>query len=228
MRSLARSWPLIALLAGACTGAYAAEITLYRCVDAKGKLTLRDTPCAKGEQQETRTFQKPVDPPPRPVAPTPLPAPAPQKQVEVRYVTVSPPRPLYECVTPDGERYTSDTDAGNPRWVPLWTLGYPWSGASFRTGSPGGIAVRPTPRPPNLGPPVRPQPVHPAPAIYAGSTYVADECHALPQEEVCSRLDDRLWEIKRRYLNAMPSERAVLDDEERGLRARMNNDCRAY
>ena len=214
-------------LACAGTGASAAEITLYRCVDAKGKLTLRDTPCAKGEEQQTRTFQKPVDPPPRPAVPTPLPA-APDKRDEVRYVTLSPPRPLYECVTPDGERYTSDTDAGNPRWVPLWTLGYPWPDGSFRTATTLGIGVRPTPRPPNLGPPVRPPPSRPAPAIYAGSTYVADECHALPQEEVCSRLDDRLWEIKRRYLNAMPSERAVLDGEERGLRARMANDCRAY
>ncbi len=200
----------------------AAEITLYRCVDAKGKVTLRDSPCAKGETQETRTFQRPVDPPPRP-APQPAPAPAAVAKPEVRYVTVSAPRPLYECVTPDGERYTSDTNAGNPRWVPLWTLGYPMS-RSFRSESL--TVTTPVQRPPDVRPPGRPQPVHPA--IYASSTYIADECHALPQEEVCSRLNDRRYEIKRRFFNAMPSERAVLDNEERAIVARMNSDCGTY
>ncbi|TWI01675.1 uncharacterized protein DUF4124 [Luteimonas cucumeris] len=197
------------------------KITLYRCVDAKGKLTLRDTPCAPGEVQQTRTFQRPRDPPPRPAAqvetaPTPAPPPP-----EVRYVTVNPPRPLYECVTPDGERYTSDTDAGNPRWVPLWTLGYPsWSRRTIR--SEGLVVSRPI-RPPDIGPPTRPRPVNPA--LYSSGTVIADECHPLPQEEVCARLNDRRYEIKRRYLNAMPSERAVLDEEERALIARMRNDC---
>lgn len=198
----------------------AAEITLYRCVDAKGKLTLRDTPCAKGETQETRTFQRPVDPPPRPAVQKTEPPPSPSKPPEVRYVTVSPPRPLYECVTPDGEHYTSDTDAGNPRWVPLWTLGYPVIPRTFRSE---GMTVSTPVQRPDLRPPTRPHPVNRG--FYASSTYIADECHALPQQEVCARLNDRRYEIKRRYLNAMPSERAVLDDEERGLIARMDNDC---
>jgi len=201
----------------------AAEITLYRCVDARGKITLRDSPCAKGETQETRTFQRPVDPPPRP-ATQKTEAPPPPKPAEVRYVTVNPPRPLYECVTPDGEHYTSDTDAGNPRWVPLWTLGYPViPRTTFRND--GLMVSTPAPRP-GPRPPPRPRPINSA--LYASSTYIADECHALPQQEVCARLNDRLYEIKRRYLNAMPSERAVLDDEERSLLARMNNDCGTY
>ena len=33
----------------------AEEVTIYRCTDAKGKLTLRDSPCAKGERQEIRS-----------------------------------------------------------------------------------------------------------------------------------------------------------------------------
>lgn len=219
-----RPWPALFVVAGMlmlpARALPAAEITLYRCVDAKGKLTLRDSPCAKGEKQETRTFQRPVDPPPRPAAQKTEPPPAP-KPAEVRYVMVNPPRPLYECVTPDGERYTSDTDAGNPRYVPLWTLGYPGPRRTIRSeGMTVGIPIQ---RPPPIGRPPLPQPVYPA--YYASSTYIADECHALPQQEVCARLNDRRYEIKRRYFNAMPSERAVLDDEERAVVARMNNDC---
>jgi hypothetical protein len=42
-----------------------------------------------------------------------------------RVIVIERPPPLYECTTADGDTYTSNDGAGNPRWVPLWTLGYP-------------------------------------------------------------------------------------------------------
>lgn len=126
-------------LAIACGGASAAEVVIYRCTDAQGRLALRDTPCRAGERQQMRSMLRPVDPPPRP-APAPAPAPtstaAPRSPPErTRLVVVTPPRPLYECVTPDGERYTSESDAGRPRFVPLWTFGVaPWPGARYPGG----------------------------------------------------------------------------------------------
>ena len=90
------------------------DVTIYRCTNASGALTLRDSPCLKGEQQDVRTMQRPRDPAPsaQPPAPTPTPAaPVPNTTVQVVYLT--PPRPLYECVTPDGETYTSDDGEGN-------------------------------------------------------------------------------------------------------------------
>ena len=139
---------------------------------------------------------------------------------------VSAPRPLYECVAPDGARYTSDNGQGNPRLVPLWTLGVPVLAqvpivtpgssrvdihdghvdARFRSGS-----VR--------------RGVVPTAAAYGAGTWVRDECHALPQAEVCDRLLDRRSEIRRRFFNAMPSERDVLRVEERGINARLGSDC---
>lgn len=198
-------------------------ITLYSCVDAKGKMTLRDTPCAKGEQQQAHAFQRPVDPPPRPVAP-PAPAPrAPTPVPEVRYVVVNAPAPLYECVTPDGDRYTSDNASGNPRWVPLWTLGYPWPRHRGFSGASAGLRPVVPPHPPSLPPPTHPHPL--PPAFPVAGTVITDQCQRLSQEAVCERLDNRRWEIKRRYLNAMPSERAVLDEEERGLLTRLRQEC---
>lgn len=134
---LARSTGLLAL-AIACGSASAAEVVIYRCTDAQGRLTLRDSPCRAGERQQVRTMVRPTDPPPRPVAaPAPAP-PAPPAPERTRIVVVTPPRPLYECVTPDGERYTSESDSGRPRWVPVWTLGAgPWTG-----GYPGGTQYR--------------------------------------------------------------------------------------
>ena len=109
----------------AIAGVPAAEVTIYRCTDAQGRLTLRDTPCRKGERQETRTMQRPTDPPRRSmpkVIGRRQRAKPPRRR---RAFVVQPPRPLYECVTPDGAIYTSESGEGNPRWVPLWTLGYP-------------------------------------------------------------------------------------------------------
>ena len=220
-------WPLPCLvLLGACafTDACAAdEVTIYRCVDAKGRLTLRDTPCAKGEQQQTRTMLRPKDAPPRPrtiVREAPLPAPAAAPSV----IYATPPRPLYECVTPDGERYASDTSEGNPRWVPLWTLGYPVApvyprqraGVDFRIGNRHVVV--------SGGSHVSSEPLYPVAAYGAGS-WIRDTCYALPQAEVCDRVRDRRNEVLRRAFNAQPSERDVLRVEERGLNARLDSDC---
>lgn len=168
------------------------QVTVYRCVAADGRVTLRDSPCARGERQEVRNMLQPKDAPPRPTAPAPaMPTPA-SPATPPTLVVVRTPQPMYECTTPDGERYTSANPEGNPRWVPLWTLGWPvYEGAWTNT----------------------------------AGTWIRDACSALPQAEVCARLDDRRDEIRRRFFQAMPSERARLEVERRGLEARMDIDC---
>lgn len=203
----------------------AAEVTIYRCVGANGRLTLRDTPCAKGERQEARTMLRPKDAPPRPAARRP--ARAEPLAERTRVVVAYPPRPLYECSTPDGERYTSDSSEGNPRWVPLWTLGYPVYPVYPREHA--GVDFRIRNRHVDIsgGQHIDSGPVYPI-AAYGAGTWIRDICHALPQAEVCDTLVDRRDEIRRRFFNAMPSERDVLRIEERGINARLDNDCGAY
>ncbi len=117
---------------------------------------------------------------------------------------------MYECVTGEGERYTSDTGEGALRWVPYAGFGY-------------AVVPAPAPRP------RPPAPDRPRPggwmAVPVGG-WVRDECHPLPQAEICARLSDRRYEILRRYGSAMPSERRELDFEQRNIDARMANDCR--
>lgn len=200
-------------------------VTIYRCTDARGRLTLQDAPCAKGSKQDARTMLRPKDAPRR-VTVTPRRARPADARPVPQVVVVNTPRPLYECTTPDGATYTSESPEGNPRFVPLWTLGYPVvyegpvatpGGASIRysDGSvdarvdSGGVAYG---RVPTL-------------AGYGAGTWVRDACSALPQQEVCARLVDRRDEIRRRFFNAMPSERERLDREERGINARLGSDC---
>jgi len=222
---------LASVLALAPPGVHAAEVTIYRCTDAKGQLSLRDTPCRAGEKQESRSMVRPTDPPPRA---TPAPA-APPSVAHVRdpaphYVVVTQPRALYECIDPDGERYTSDTIDGRPRWEPMWTYGYlayPYptggghsarvtfsrdSGSSSITGSA------------RLGDRGRRPPVGIVPA-YPDGQWVYDECHELPQAEICDRMRDERHELNRRWNIAQPSERAEIDRDTRGIDARLANEC---
>jgi len=206
--------------------AQAADVTIYRCTDAKGHLTLRDTPCRAGEKQESRSMVRPIDPPlALPAAPA---APAtPAREPAPRYIVVTPPQPLYECFGADGERYTSDTGEGRARWEPLWTYGYPAmpvrssGGFSANVGFRNrGVSGRVRIGEPNPSPP----PVALVPAVPMGQ-WVHDECHRLPQSEVCDRLRDERFDLNRRWNIAQPSERAQIDRETRGIDARLANDC---
>ena len=211
----------------------AETVTIYRCTDDQGQLSLRDTPCKAGEKEQVQTMRKPVDPPPAPATAAP-PVAAPRTPVTPatpQVVYIQPPRPVYECTTPDGTTYTSDTPEGNPRWVPLWTLDYPVaSGYEQRGGYRAGVDVgggsvrgrvevgggyrRGGGRPPLVA------------GGYPAGTWVRDVCNALPQQEVCDRLRDRRYELDRQYNSALQSERHAIDKEQRAIDARIANDCR--
>ena len=66
--------PAAAIVQAQATG----EVRIYRCTDAAGTQTLRDTPCPKGQQQSTRDMLRPKDAPTRAPAPAPASVPAPR------------------------------------------------------------------------------------------------------------------------------------------------------
>ncbi|NYZ62326.1 hypothetical protein [Luteimonas deserti] len=208
----------VALAAAApCTASAARDdVRVYRCTDERGRVALRDSPCGDGQQQEVRTMLRPVDgvPMARPAPPPSAPA-APAPQV----VVLNAPQPMYRCVRPDGSDYTSDSSEGNPRWVPLWTLGYgpPRGRAGYAdrpvgAGRDPGIQGRPI---------VRPHGGWYGPA----GTWVRDECRPMPQAQVCGVLTERRETIRRRFFNAQPTERAELRGEETVITARLRRDC---
>lgn len=233
--------PLVAATATAMPVAAAQAnnaVTIYRCTDGKSRLTLRDSPCNKGERQETRNMLRPTDAPIRATLPAAVPtsaAVAPPPQIIV--INNNTPRPMYECIAPDNQRYLSDTPEGSARWVPLWPAAYPitahvpvyqpgqlnvsvnngrlsggYSSGGYHSGShhSGGIS----------------RVLVPTYAEFGGGTWVRDPCHSLPQIEVCARVRDRRDEIRRRTVIAQPSERAILGREETSIGDRLSQDCR--
>ncbi len=206
--------PVAALAVDPPPTSSADSVRIYRCVGSNGAVSLQDAPCTKATQQQVLDMTRPKDPSARPATTAPTPTTSPVIQREVRVVTVQPPQPMYECVTSDGERYTSDTNDGNPRWVPTWGYAYPTHHG------PGHGGPRP-PRPPTGGGIPWPAGV----AVPMGSVLVRDSCHALPPQEVCARLRDRRWELIRRYNSALQSERQELTREQRGIDARLEQDC---
>jgi hypothetical protein len=199
------------------------ELTIYRCTDAKGRLTLRDSPCTKGERQETRNMLRPKDAPPRPQPATPqtLAVAAPQSP---QVIVINTPRPLYECVTPENTRYLSDTPEGRARWVPLWPNAYPITQSVYE---PGRLNVRVDNGHVSGGyDSGGTRLLVPTYTEFGGGTWVRDPCHALPQAEVCVRLRDQRDTLRRRFTIAQPSERSVLAGEERSINARLDQDCR--
>ena len=229
MTLLRAALSLSLLLPWTASAAEAEDVRVYRCVASNGAVALQDRPCNSG-RQEVRDLQRPRDPAPRVVrsdAAPPLPSETPAiREREVRHVYIQPPQPMYECVSDDGRRYTSDNNEGNPRWVPLWTSvwlprghhGPVYPGPRPAIGTPVGTPI-------GEGAGYRPPAVGVGVQVPAGNVLVRDSCHALPPQEVCARLRDRRWELDRRYNSALQSERTAISNEQRGIDARLSRDC---
>jgi len=109
------------LLAGQPSGRAAeSTVTIYRCVDGKGHVSLQDDPCPKDSTQESaRSMVRPQDAPARPATAQPPPAPASTPPAAESYYEPPPPPPLYECTSYDGIVRESEVYDPNPHCEPL-------------------------------------------------------------------------------------------------------------
>jgi len=205
-----------ALLAG--NAARADDVTIYRCVDAAGKVALQDRPCPKDVHQDVRQMIRPVDAPPRP-EPVYAPAPPATHTVEVHVVHERDPQPAYRCTTPDGDSYISRTGIPQGHYVPFWTNGFV-AGNGFANGG---------------RPPSQPMPHSGDPQFHHSGggfgfpimTYVEDTCVRMPQDEVCDSLRARNDQLGTLIFNGQPSDRERYERERKGLVEQMRSDCNA-
>lgn len=121
------------LIAGVLSGSAQAQsdITIYRCVDASGAVTLQnDMPCPKSSQQTVRkvgvlpilpappaVIVKPSAAPQAPAAPTPPTAPAPPPVARI-----APPA-LFQCRTWDDRDYLGESAEPPATCAPVQSVG---------------------------------------------------------------------------------------------------------
>ncbi len=204
----------------------AGDVTLYRCVGAKGAIAVQDQPCPKDAQQTVLKMQRPVDAPPRPQKIVAAQAPPP----EVLVVRDRYPQPQYECTNAvTGETYLSDSGVPQSRVVPYWTLGLS-DGFSVRGELSPSQALHPPPplRPPNQPPPQ--MPLHRGSHGrffngFPGYATVQDNCVRLQRGEACDRLRDRDDALGKLIFNAQQNDRARYEREQKGLREQIREDC---
>ncbi len=196
-------------------------VVIYRCTDAQGRSSLRDSPCRQGERQNVREMTRPKDPVAIYAKRTANPALAASQTAAVspQVLIVRSPLPLYECASPDNQRYLSDSPEGKLRWVqrnttfvptqmPLYdpSYGFVNVGQGNVYANHGGI-----------------HPPHPV--VVDNGAWVRDTCYALPQADACARLRDERGTLGRRRFNAQQTERVEIDREERRVDARLAQDC---
>lgn len=198
------------------------EVTVFRCTDDAGAVSLQDTPCPPRSREQVRSLTRPRDAAPvvapaaaAPVAPTPEVVPqAPAPRLDVQ--------PLFECVRHDGERYESASGIPQRHWVPLWVLGMdPRAPPSMSTD-----VGRPRPPPPSFRPGPGAGITDPALA-YAAGTWVEDACYRLSAAEACARRSAHLADLLRRRGGAQQRERDRLRNEIATLRAQLRQECGA-
>lgn len=172
------------------------SVTVYRCEEAGGTVTLQDEPCPAGANQTTREMTRPKDPPPRPAAPPPPepydtapPGRAPDPEMAFY---PPPPPPMFQCTDYDGEvRYTENYDP-NTRCVPLSVLGY------------------------DVGPY----------ANAATCTWVEESCLRLDDESACLKFREQLKAEKSEALHASASTAPYHRSEVERLTRIVDESCR--
>ena len=103
-----------------------ATVTVHRCVNTRGQVTLQGEPCPRGSRDDAREMLRPKDPAPRA---RPRPAPAPIVAMDgpppLPPRAFIPPPPMYRCTTYDGDERFSESYDPNPRCEPL-VIYYPY------------------------------------------------------------------------------------------------------
>lgn len=219
--SLARRLLAGVLVLGAALPATAQQITVYRCVDADGRVSLQDQPCPPGREDARRSVAAEADsappvpaPPaadePPPAAAPPLPsAPSPR----------APPPALWLCVDIEGkQRFTAQPEP-NGRYVPLWVV----QGNEFGPRGLAGRAGRPAPRAGGSGP--GGPGATTVPGALGPMVYVEDRCFRLPPDEACRRYRDQRDEIERKRPSRSGDERRQMEAESARLLGILREAC---
>ncbi len=99
------------------------QVTVFRCTDSKGHVSIQDVACSPNSAQEVSKMTKPKES----SVPKAINNPAPTITLIEPTPIIKPRRPapdLYQCTDFDGKVRDSEFYDPRPRCVPLWVQGY--------------------------------------------------------------------------------------------------------
>lgn len=171
-------------------------VTVHRCIDAKGLVTLQGDPCPPGSHDTTREMTRPKDPPPGSAPPPPPPIVIePPREEYVPNREIIPPPPIYRCTNTAGEERFSEQYDPNPRCEPI-VLYYPYAGVSTPVGAQA-ITCR----------------------------WIEDSCVRLTDWQACARFRTMLKEARSAVLHAFSDTAAYRKSEVERLSQIVNENC---
>lgn len=191
--------PLLLLLLSASPVPGAGQITVYRCVDPAGGITLQNNaPCPAGSRQqilqfdrpnETHAAPEPESPVPVPSLPMPLVSVPPEAGTPPGESLLEPPAPpaLYQCRAYDNELHFRDDATPPSRCRPMQTVGIGGLGSGLGAG--------------------------------AACERVEDTCIEVPEQRLCEAWQTRLREAEFRWRFATGRDAADLGNEYQRLAA---------
>lgn len=183
----------------------------YKCTAANGAVLYQDTPCAKGQRQETLDLPQDLGPAPAPPtsapyarAPTPTPPPTPMPSRPA-----APLPAMFTCLkATDGKNYLSENGDPQPYLVPFGILGAAPRPLSQVYGPGGGGGAS-------------------APELNRGKTnpnlvgnnfvWVQDQCRPLSFSETCDALRDAYDDVESKLRRAFKSDQPPLEKREAQL-----------
>ncbi|HEX7339035.1 MAG TPA: DUF4124 domain-containing protein [Rhodanobacteraceae bacterium] len=188
----------------------AAATTVYKCVDAHGRISYRDTPCPRGQHQALQQLHAWTPPPTAEPAPTPAASAAPAAPpVAPRQPRVPPPTVFLCTNVTNGKTYLSQTGITRPYLAPLGMLG----GISVPLDDTYG--ARNGRHPGSSVPEFMPTP---PPSMVSGHyTWVRDFCRPLPPDDACAALDKRKAQNDAKLAIAFPDQQPPLLKERKRL-----------
>lgn len=200
----------LAFLLGAAGSGVAQQVSVYRCIDADGRIALQDRPCPPGQLDRQRTVH--LDPPPSP--PTAVAAAdPPAEQAPAAASDPAPsqppgePPPLWRCVDFEGNSRLSPRDDPRPRYVPYWVVAGNLAG-------PRGLAGRAGAPPPQAGSAAPDAPGSILTGQLPPMVRVEDHCVQLSARAACTAFRaQRDASRQRRYNSVTRSDRESLDAE---------------
>ena len=207
-----------AVLVGVATGAE--RLSVYRCSDSTGAVSLQDQPCPVLSEQTVRQIRRPIERKPAAGEPARPPDPAPAELQPPNAEPRRPPPPLWTCVDFDGQERESADGAGRGRYVPLWVVGRDPYAPRQLFGRVGEPLPQPSVRPATGPPTIVEQNTGSTPLVY-----VEERCYQMSAEQACLRYAEKRHEIERQIFNSQSSDRSVLQPQSAILGALLREHC---